>query len=60
MVTPVNEKVVEYRGLSSDEKPINNIIGNGSLFIEMDTGNVFFFDKENYTWLQFNGTFCIR
>lgn len=44
----------ELRGLSTDEKPIQieeNIIENGSVFIEIDTQDVFIYDGENETWL---------
>lgn len=46
MITTINEKTYEFRGLSTDEKPIERI-GNGSIFIEMDTGKVFIFDEQN-------------
>ena len=48
MITTINEKTYEFRGLSTDEKPIERI-GNGSIFIEMDTGKVFIFDEQNKT-----------
>lgn len=44
----------ELRGLSTDEKPLQidtNIIENGSVFIEIDTQEVFIYDGENETWL---------
>ena len=37
-------------GLSKDEKPLD--VGNASVFFEMDTGNVFMFDKENKQWRE--------
>ena len=45
----------ELRGLSTDTKP--NIIdelrvGNGSSFLEMDTGKIFFYDLENNIWKE--------
>jgi hypothetical protein len=46
----------ELRGLSADTKPteINGqTIGNGSCFIEMDTGKIYFFDAESETWKEF-------
>lgn len=46
-----NDKCREYRGLSTDTKPTDT--GNGSQFIEMDTGKIFFFDEENNEWLEF-------
>lgn len=44
---------VELRGLSTDEKPTEmngKKIDNGSAFIEIDTGNVYFFDITTETW----------
>lgn len=46
---------VELRGLSTDAKPteINGkTIDNGSTFIEMDTGKIFFYDLENEEWKE--------
>lgn len=39
---------VSFVGLSSDDKPES--APNGAAFIEMDTGNVYFFDAENSEW----------
>lgn len=50
MVTNVNDKTYDLRGLSTDEKPVENWVGNGSTFIEMDTGNIFMYDAENKLW----------
>lgn len=44
----------ELRGLSTDEKPkkINGAkIDNGSVFIEIDTQKIYFFDAENQEWI---------
>jgi hypothetical protein len=46
MITTINEKTYEFRGLSTDKKPTERV-GNGSIFIEMDTGKVFMFDEQN-------------
>lgn len=46
-------KGLEFRGLSTDEKPTeldNQDIANGSVFIEIDTGDVYIFDAENKEW----------
>ena len=51
MITAINEKTYEFRGLSTDEKPVENV-GNGSIFIEMDTGKVFMFDEQNKVWKE--------
>ena len=45
--------LVELRGLSTDEKPsaINDgDIENGSVFIEIDTGNVYIYDLVSKEW----------
>lgn len=40
---------IEYRGLSTDTKPTD--VENGAVFICIDTGVIYFFDKENSQWL---------
>lgn len=43
----------ELRGLSGDTKPTalgTNKIGNGSVFFEIDTQNMFLFDEVSKTW----------
>ena len=40
----------ELRGLSSDPKPTEDKVPNGSSFLEMDTGSVYFWDKANEQW----------
>lgn len=42
---------IEMRGLSTDEKPTENIV-NGTVFIEIDTGKVFMFDGTSKTWKE--------
>lgn len=50
--------LVELRGLSTDTKPtvydedIDSYIDNGSTFIEIDTGKIFFYDLENEQWKE--------
>lgn len=51
MITAVGEQTYEFRGLSTDPKPTKRV-GNGSLFIEMDTGKVYIFDQENNEWKE--------
>ena len=41
----------EYRGLSTDEKPTENII-NGAKFIEIDTGKLYMYDIESEKWKE--------
>lgn len=42
---------LEYRGLSTDTKPTENIT-NGSVFIEIDTGKLYMFDAEGTQWKE--------
>ena len=45
----------ELRGLSTDTKPTtigNFTIDNGSVFVEIDTGKIFFYDLESQTWKE--------
>lgn len=40
-----------YYGLSTDTKP--TVVGNGSAFIEMDTGKIYFFNAaEGGGWIE--------
>lgn len=46
--------LVELRGLSTDEKPTTlngGDILNGSVFIEIDTGNVYLYNEDDTEWL---------
>ena len=43
---------LEYRGLSTDNKPTENVV-NGSVFIEINTGKVYMFDGEQSEWKEF-------
>lgn len=52
MVTPIGERTLEFRGLSTDQKPSKKTypkLGNGSTFMEMDTANLFMYDEEHDT-----------
>jgi hypothetical protein len=46
----------ELRGLSTDTKPTDEYkgkkIGNGCVFIEINTGKIFFFDGDSKTWKE--------
>lgn len=49
------EKGIEFRGLSGDNKPTNidgEEIPNGSTFIEMNTGKLYMYDLDNETWRE--------
>lgn len=46
-------KEMELRGKSTDTKPTeidDEVITNGTTFIEIDTGSVFVFDEDNQEW----------
>lgn len=45
-------RYIEARGLSTDNKPTDDIC-NGSMYIEMDSGKVYFFDAAGETWREF-------
>lgn len=51
--TVPNDRCVNIFGKSTDRKPKNKHIGNGSQFIEQDTGKIFFYDEEHKEWLEF-------
>lgn len=44
------DNAVELRGLSTDTKPTD--VGNGSIFIEIDTGKILMFDETNKQWKE--------
>lgn len=48
MVSNTN-MAMHYRGLSSDSKPD---APNGSDFLEIDTGKVWYFDEDSGDWLD--------
>lgn len=46
MVT-INGRPADLRGLSTDEKPTNDVAPN-TLFLEVDTGKFYYFDGESW------------
>lgn len=48
MITVYSSKNRELVGLSTDEKPTN--VGENMLFLELDTGNFYYFDGT--AWLE--------
>lgn len=45
----------ELRGLSTDTKPTEidgRKVGNGSVFIEINTGKIYFYDLDSETWKE--------
>lgn len=47
--------IIEAYGLAADTKPTDNV-ANGSAFVEMDSGKVYFYDEANQTWIAFGGS----
>jgi len=46
------KKLVEYNGLSTHVKPVEDNFAFGSSFFEVDTGNVYFFNEESQEWMN--------
>lgn len=42
--------IMHYRGLSTDDKPTG--VPNGSDFLEMDTGKIWYFDFNGGEWVD--------
>ena len=49
------KKYVEFAGLSTDSKPVKALLATGSLFLEVDTGDIYAFDEDNETWHKIGG-----
>ena len=45
-----------YYGLSTDTPKPTDGVGNGSSFIEMDTGKLFFYDADSQDWLEWGSS----
>lgn len=50
-LTDTNRAYVELAGLSTDTKPTDGL-ATGSIFTEVDTGTVFFFNEASETWVE--------
>lgn len=51
MITSVtNDRCYSFYGKKSDKKPIKNV-SNGSVFHEIDTGIIYYFDEEHKKWI---------
>lgn len=52
-----NTPISVFFGLSTDTKPTGSFedtpINNGSVFIEMNTGDSYFYNKASSTWVKF-------
>lgn len=51
-ITEPGKERAELCGLSTDSKPTARL-ANGSRFIEMDTGKLYFFDEAGSQWVEF-------
>lgn len=54
MITPFGISefgVPVYVGLTTDTKPVTGV-ENGTVILEIDSGDVFFFDQENAQWVK--------
>ena len=47
-------RYVEFSGLSTDDKPVGDY-STGSLFLEVDTCDVYFYDEDTSEWLKVGG-----
>ena len=41
----------EYAGISTDSKPVEGV-ATGAIFVEVDTGKVYFFNEASNTWVE--------
>ena len=52
-------RYIEASGLSTDTKPTENVM-NGSIFTEVDTGKVYFFNEEGTTGSKWEEQFSFK
>lgn len=45
------KRYIEASGRSTESKPTEGVI-TGSIFVEVDTGKVFFFDETGSAWVE--------
>ena len=50
-LTFTNGGYCEFAGLHTDTKPTDNI-ATGSIFLEVDTGTVFFYNADAESWVE--------
>lgn len=51
MITVVNSNPPTYYGLSTDTQPTDRV-ENGSIFVEIDTGKVYFYNQAGAAWVE--------
>ena len=49
------KKMMVFSGVSTDDKPVLDIYATGSLFIEWDTGDTYYYSEETGTWAKVGG-----
>lgn len=49
------KRLIEAYGLSTDIKPTTDVM-QGSVFIEIDTSNAYFFNEASSSWVKAGGT----
>ena len=53
ITSTTDQRTMDLVGLSTDTKPVDKEwLGNGSTFLEMNTGKVFVYDEVNKTWRE--------
>jgi hypothetical protein len=45
------DNTAEFRGKSTDTKPISSDIPNMSTYLEVDTCTLYFYDSDTQTWI---------
>lgn len=53
MAIVLNGSGADYRGLSTDIKPTDELVAVNSIYLELDTGNFYYFDGT--TWNKIGG-----
>lgn len=54
IMTSDGKRQIQVFGLSTDAKPTTDIL-TGSIFFEIDTNNVYFYDEDSGDWLLAGG-----
>lgn len=55
LITNDGKRLIEAYGLSTDTKPTTRLC-QGSIFIEIDTSDVYWFNEASSTWVKAGGT----
>lgn len=52
-LSPAGAASATLVGLSTDDKPTGANVGNGWMFLEMNTGKIYLYDADGATWREF-------